>query len=130
MSKNIKIKADKYPIIEIITTGITEEAEIPIFQDELEHEISTRTGDFIIISDPGSEFFMSVKTRISLGKALNYISHKYRNRELAVFVVIISALSRMMMSCIALVARDNNITVVSGYQEAVHKAEALLANKV
>jgi hypothetical protein len=128
MSEKIKIDIGKYPIIIISTNAEPDSKEIEIFGQELEELLLSKEGEFVIVSDPSNDVSFPVNIRIQLGKTLNYISGKFSSRELAVYIVIQSAFSRMMMSCIGLVAKNNKLRVVSSLDEGLAKAKEKLEN--
>ncbi|NJM15967.1 MAG: hypothetical protein HC896_11905 [Bacteroidales bacterium] len=126
MSKNIHVLSDNYPIIVVRATGEPSEEEIDAFVVEFDAVLASHQGGFILISDQSKEVIMGAKVRIKLGKSINALSGKYSEREIAVFVVIPSVISRMMMNGIKLIARPNNkLSVAASFSEAMAKAEAL-----
>ena len=128
MNKKIKIDTKQYPIIVITPIEELNIEDIEIFSRELEGILASGDEKFIIISDNSYNVNLPVNVRVNLGKSLNYISGRFSTRELAVFIVISSAFGRIMLSCISLIARNNNLIVVSSFEEANTKAKAILEN--
>ena len=128
MDKKIKIDTKQYPIIVITPIEELNIEDIEIFSRELEGILASGDEKFIIISDNSYNVNLPVNVRVNLGKSLNYISGRFSTRELAVFIVISSAFGRIMLSCISLIARNNNLIVVSSFEEANTKAKAILEN--
>lgn len=128
MSKKIRIDTKQFPIIIITPVDEPNMEDIEIFANEMEEILESKEGKFIIISDNSYNVNLPVNVRVNLGKSLNYISSKFSDRELAVFVVLNSAFGRIMFSCISLVAKNNNLVVVGSFEEAETKAKAILDN--
>ncbi len=126
MNKKIIISAECYPIIVITPKGAPNIEDIHHFTDELEEILESTTGGFIIISNNEKDVEIPVNIRVTLAKSLNYISGRYSSRELAVFVVLNSAFGRVMFSCLSLIAKNNNLTVVSSLEGAMEKARTVL----
>lgn len=128
MSKRIEIDTQEYPIIIISPLTELDSEDIEIFAQELEKVLEMNEGKFVIISNNSYNVNLPVNVRVNLGKSLNYISGKFSTRELAVFVVINSPFGRIMFRCISLVAKNNNLIVVSTMDEALAKAKNILEN--
>jgi hypothetical protein len=127
MSSNIKIITDEYPLVLIRAISEPNEEEIDYFTKELEEKLSQTVGKFIIISDQSNEVFISAKVRIKLGKRLTLFSEKYNARELAVFIVIKSAIGRIMINGINRFSKSHKkLKVVFSLEEAKSRANVLI----
>ena len=127
---SIKIKISRYPIIIISAEEETHPEDVAEFYQEMQKVLDSHHGKFIIISDQANAKYMSGPTRIELGRSLQKISGKYREREEAVIVVNSSFIGKTMMRGLMLITQPNkNFFAVSTLDDALAKAEEI-KNKI